>query len=186
MPQPTPAAAWPFQSSSMQASTAAASPAAVVDPARSVPYQPFGMIPKTTSGAVVAPDKSETVAAWLIAVMPLIMVGVAVLIVTQLGDYYTRFMQGGLVFIFALVTIALAVRDNRELRAAGHLAPASPAWVLLTPLVYLSVRSSRVRKETGHGSAPLWVWLIVVAAVVAGCLLLPEWLDKIVAVTSIF
>jgi tellurite resistance protein TehA-like permease len=159
---------------------------AAVDASNSVPYQPFGMIPKTTLGAVAPPDKAETVAVWFIAVMPLVMVGVAVLAVTQLPDYYTRFMQGGLLFIVALVSIALAVRDSRELRMAGHLSPASPAWILLTPLGYLIARSVRVHKETGHGSAPLWGWLVIVAAVTAAAVLLPEWLSRIVTATSLF
>ncbi|CAN5172679.1 hypothetical protein BH11ACT2_BH11ACT2_05370 [soil metagenome] len=182
---PVPPASWPFAPASVPTSVSVATDPAL-DPVNSVPYQPFGMIPKTTVGSIAPPDKAATVSVWLIAVMPLIMTAVAVVAVTQLPAYYTRFMQGGLLFIFALVTIALAVRDSRDLRSAGHLTPASPAWVLLTPFAYLVARSIRVHKETGHGTAPLWGWLVIVAAVVAAAALLPDWLEKIVTVTSLF
>jgi hypothetical protein len=151
-----------------------------------VPYQPFGMIPKVSAGATSRPERANTVSVWLIVILPLVMVGVAVLVVTQLGDYYTLFMQGALLFLFALLTIALGVRDRRELDQAGHPHPASPAWLLLTPLAYLVARTVAVRRTARGEGLPLLVWVLVVAGIAVAAFLVPgEWISAVVTTTGV-
>lgn len=150
-----------------------------------MPYQPFGMIPKITSGVVGPPDRINTAAVWLIVIMPLLMVATGVVVVLQLGDFYTRFMQGGLLFIFALATIGLAIRDRRDLADSGHLKTASPAWVLLTPLGYLIARAVEVRRQAGRSGGALVVWLLIVAAIVAAAFLLPEWFTLLISAAAV-
>ena len=165
--------------------TAVTSAEAPAENVHDMPYQPFGMIPKITSGVVGPPDRINTVAVWLIAIMPLLMVATGVVVVLQLGDFYTRFMQGGLVFIFALATIGLAIRDRRDLADSGHVKTASPAWVLLTPLAYLIARAVEVRRQAGRSGGALVVWLLIVAAIVAAAFLLPEWFTRLISAAAV-
>jgi hypothetical protein len=181
----TSATGWPFQPTAAVTGAAEGLDSSL-DTASGIPYHPFGMIPKISAGQAAPPDRSSTVSVWLIAVIPLVMVGVGLLAVTSFGEFYTRFMQGGLLFIFALATIALAVRDRRDLLNAGHASTASPAWILLTPLAYLVARSIVVYRSTRRGTAPLWVWLVLVAGITAAAFLLPDWLDRFVTVDSLF
>jgi hypothetical protein len=170
-------ASWPFQPK-QSVSTA-------FEPAGDVPYEPFGMIPKITAGTAAPPDRVQTWEVWAIALMPAVILGVAVAIVTQLAEFYTTFMQGGLAFIFVLITIALAVRDRRALVQFGHAKTAHPALILLTPLVYLLVRSVKAHGSAGRESAPLIVWLVLVAAISALAFAFPEWLTMIVSTSTL-
>ena len=75
----------------------------------------------------------------------------------------------GLVFAIALpylTTFALnvvsAIRDRAQLRSWGYIEAASPWWILLlAPLVYLIVRTVRVRAEVRRGIAPLVTYLVI-------------------------
>jgi hypothetical protein len=138
------------------------------------------------AGVAAPPDRVQTLEAWVIAILPLVMAAVGILVVSQLGDFYTVFMQGGLIFIFALLTVVLAVRDRRALVAYGHSRTASPAFVLLTPLVYLVVRTIKVRGSAGRESAPLLVWLLSAAIIVALGFLFPEWLPRFAMTSGLF
>jgi hypothetical protein len=151
-----------------------------------LPYQPFGMKQSVRAGTSAPPDRVQTWEAWAMAILPLVMVGVGILVVTQLADFYTVFMQGGLLFIFALITVVLAVRDKRALFAYGHTRTASPAWVLLTPLVYLIVRSVKARGSAGRESAPLIVWLVCTALVVGAAFAFPDWVGRFITTTGLY
>ena len=149
-------------------------------------YQPFGMVSRTKAGTVTKPTLVNTLSVWIIAITPLLMAGVAVGVVSYLAEFYTLFMQGGLVVIFAVATIAFAIRDQRELSAAGHLRTASPAWLLLTPLAYLISRTVEVKRQSGYAGGALLVWLLAVGAVVGAGFLFPEWITKIAVATGHF
>jgi hypothetical protein len=144
-------------------------------PSDAVPYQPFGMIPKVGVGQSSAPEKASTWSAWLLAVLPALIVAAAVFVVTQGAQFYTAFVQAGLLFVFIVGALALASRYSRDLLDAGHSRPAHPAWTLLTPIAYLIVRAKAVHDETNRGTGPLWLGLVVVAGIVAAGILLPEW-----------
>ena len=120
------------------------------------------------------PRLTYTAAAWALVLTPLVVVGAAVGLVTFAAGYYTSAVQLGLVALGAVASLLFALGDRRTLMANGHKRAASAAWILLTPLVYLTVRYIRTRSETRKGIATLLVWLLVAAGIAAGYVLLPE------------
>jgi len=138
-------------------------------------YQPFGMISAVRTGPVGPPEIAYTTAVWLQALLPLLVMGTAVSLVLWLPEFYSRFVQFGLVAVLVIATIGLAVSDYRTLTNAGHSRAAYPGWVLLTPLVYLSVRAARTKDEAQKGVAPLLVWFLAVGVAVALWFLIPNW-----------
>jgi hypothetical protein len=79
-----------------------------------------------------------------------------------------------LTIAFFIFTLIMGFQDRSRLRLLGHDQTASPWWVVLSPLVYLIVRSVRVRQCTGRrGSGPLTTYICLyiappIAIVVAG------------------
>jgi hypothetical protein len=81
---------------------------------------------------------------------------------------------------FWVFTFIMGFQDRARLRLLGHDTTASPWWIVLSPLVYLIVRSVRVRQCTGRrGSGPLTTYIclyiappiaIIVASVVTSAL----------------
>ena len=140
--------------------------------AEGLPYEPFGMVPKVSSGVAEPSSTVYTVAGWLLAFLPVFVGAAYYAVLTLLASSYTTFMQVGIAFIFVLLSLALASRDSQALKAAGHQRPAGPAWVLLSSLVYLIVRTVRVKSETGRGGILLLVWLMLVVALGAAAYLL--------------
>jgi len=141
-----------------------------------VPYQPFGMVP-TISRAAAASPPPETVytgSVWGIAVLPVVVVAAAYAVAVGASEFYSAFAQGGLAFIFVLVTVVLAARDRRELLDSGYRNAASPAWLLLTPLAYLLARSAHTAKAFSPGVLPLIVWVLGIAAIAAAAFTNPE------------
>jgi hypothetical protein len=70
--------------------------------------------------------------------------------------------------VFVLLVVS-AFFDSATLRSRGFTNPAHGAWVfLIAPLVYLSLRSSRVHKQVGKGNAPanLYVLALLLSVVV--------------------
>ena len=120
------------------------------------------------------PQLTYTGSVWSIVLMPLFVVGVAAAVALLAPAAFTPVVQLALVGGAAVLAVLLALIDRRQLAAAGHKNPASPAWMLLTPLVYLGVRYARTRKETRKGFATIAVWVLVVAALAAGSVLLPS------------
>lgn len=120
------------------------------------------------------PRLTYTAASWAIVLTPLVVVAAAVGLVTFATEYYTSVVQLGLVALGAVASLLFALGDRRTLMANGHKRAASAAWILLTPLVYLTVRYIRTRSETRKGIATLLVWLLVAAGIAAGYVLLPE------------
>lgn len=145
-----------------------------VNPHFAADYQPFGRVSEVRHGERQASDHRYTVSVWVMVLLPLIVVGVAYLLATYIPVVYTTFSQAILLALFVAATIALAVRDRYTLRREGHERPASPAWILLTPIAYVSARTAAVWRETGRAAAlPLIVLIAVIAAVAGGLVLLP-------------
>jgi hypothetical protein len=63
--------------------------------------------------------------------------------------------------------IAAATRDRSILDGFGYGRLPSRWWLLLGPPAYLSARSVRVRRQSGHGSAPLW-WYLSIVVILTG------------------
>jgi hypothetical protein len=140
---------------------------ASVDMPYVVPYTPFASTPSSVSGAPSAPDSAHTVSAWMIAVLPALLAGSLLAAATELGEFYTRFVQVGIVLVIVLMMLSLGVRDSREMREAGYKRTASPGLLLLTPPVYLIARYAVTKREVGHGAGPMILGLLVAALVAA-------------------
>lgn len=116
------------------------------------------------------PDEygTATASAWFIALWPLLTLAAAA------AAAYVAFyvapepsvagipVVAGLVVVPTLLTLLWAATDARKLRMLGH-RPASPAFALLGPLVYLIARRARV-----SGSGPLVTLLVLTVLAVGG------------------
>ncbi|HEU4807795.1 MAG TPA: DUF2510 domain-containing protein [Homoserinimonas sp.] len=68
-------------------------------------------------------------------------------------------------FAYFVFTFVMGFQDRARLRLLGHDETASPWWIVLSPLVYLIVRSIRVRQCTQRrGSGPLTTYLCLYVA----------------------
>jgi hypothetical protein len=107
------------------------------------------------------PTRSITISGVLIALSPVpqsaIILGLASLANSQVAVYVG-------VGITVLATIALAIADGVKLSTLGYHRPASWAWILLGPLVYICLRLVRTYKEAKRGLALLWIHVGVNAA----------------------
>jgi hypothetical protein len=135
------------------------------------------------------PAATGTAGAWLLAMSPLLtllfVVGVGALVLADPVSSVAA-VAAWLVTGLSLVWLVLAVlADFRRLGALGYTSRPSVFWIILGPLPYLISRTVHVHRATGHGSAPLWAYLVVSllvgaagAAIVlwasSGALVLPE------------
>lgn len=121
-----------------------------------------------TADIVYADEGTSTASAWFIALWPLLTL-VAAIAAAYVAFYVSPDPSvAGIPVIAALVGVPLllvlvwAATDARRLRSRG-LRPASPAFALLGPLVYLIARRTRV-----SGSGPLVTLILLTLAVVGG------------------
>ena len=152
----------------MVAANAPARPAfGAVNPSPTASYQPFGSSHAQRRGVRQQARRRHTVAAWLLAVLPVAPVLVALVVATLLPDFYGPLPQGLIIAAFIGASIGLAALDHRILSDDGHGVLASPAFAILPPL-YLGMRSALVRHETERSApTPAIVCLVVIAGVVA-------------------
>ena len=149
---------------------AVAAPATIPD---DIEYRPFGMTPRITTGTVEAPTHVNTGSVWLLAVLPTILLGAITALALLAAEFYTPFILGGLIFVSAIGSLALAVGDRRRLVQRDHRSTASPAWTLLTPLAYLVARAVRTRQQAGRGWAPAGVFVVLNLGGAAAVVLIP-------------
>jgi Protein of unknown function (DUF2510) len=122
------------------------------------------------------PTRSNTVWSWILAASPLYFIALSLIGVLVIAGQFSSgglaaatsvdFVVGLLVILGIVLVIVSAVRDSATLRRWGFIKPASGAWVLLSTLVYLILRTVRVYRETRHGIAP--IIFFVIASFVAG------------------
>jgi hypothetical protein len=179
IPSPQPA---PTPTPVAHSSTVAQAPAVIpaVEPIER-PYVPFQNSWNTSTGQygpvqeIARPMRSSTVGVWLLAtsyfwisvigfiagvISALVLGGQSVEINGQLTSSGVILEVTVWVVAWILMIIAGA-RDNVRLRQLGYLSSTSPAWLLLLPpLVYLIIRTVRVRSESGRGAAPLVFYLV--------------------------
>lgn len=118
------------------------------------------------------PSRWGTASVWLLAFSPWIAVlfmGALVLLVAFGVQEFQLYAAAALP---SLVTLALAQRDHKRLRAWGHTNVAHWAWSLLGVPAYLIARSVVLRTHTGVGSLPLWIWVVNLFAAAGACLVL--------------
>lgn len=104
--------------------------------------------------------RSYTFASWVLAAFSVIQVVFAYLVVVVMNQPTNRPVMAVIWFGGLLVAAGFAGYDRLQLKASGHERPAAGWWALLTPLVYLLIRWSRTRKETGKGALLVLVWLL--------------------------
>jgi hypothetical protein len=127
--------------------------------------------PGTPYAAGTAPS-TNTLGAWVIALLPLVQLLGTLLVVSAAGSSGTN--VGVILAILALpyfVSIPFAISDQRALKRHGYDNPASWAWVFASGPIYLIARAIRIVMRAGNGFAPILVWgalvLLQVGSVVA-------------------
>lgn len=127
--------------------------------------QPFSfdsveVAPEAAPERTLIPKRTYSFASWLMSM--LVPLALAVLIVLmQVPDLSVSAELGWGIGAAALVIgVLLAFLDSAALARWGHARTASPLWALLTPMVYLSLRSVATRRETGHGRAVILAWVL--------------------------
>ncbi|CAN5140393.1 hypothetical protein BH11ACT3_BH11ACT3_18020 [soil metagenome] len=118
----------------------------------------LAIVKSDAAAATVTPRavRTSTIPAWLLGISPIF-----AFVVTVVGAFVYLYVSPsplvlGLVAALWLIGLLWAVADQRTVAARG-LAATSPAWALLTPLVYLIMRRRRVA-----GSGPLIAFLAVI------------------------
>ncbi len=111
-------------------------------------------------GADEEEPPTSTASAWLIALWPVFTLAAAAAAAYLYFYVQPELYVLGLGAVPLLLTVLWAIADARRLRQLGH-RPASPAFALLGPFVYLVARRVRVR-----GSGPLVAFLIFTAIAV--------------------
>ncbi|MFN4002629.1 MAG: hypothetical protein ACK4HH_10935, partial [Microcella sp.] len=152
-------------------STSFAQPTSAVDLA-SVDYEPMTRTwgSKRPAGQARAVTGVTTGGAWMLALSPLLHLGLAALgwLLTDGGaSTNTPFVAGGLGLASLLWVVLGTLTDYRRLGALGHEFRPSPAWVLLGPFFYLLVRAIHVFRTTRSGTAPTWVYVVTAVLVSA-------------------
>lgn len=134
--------------------------------------------PEAFWGSTPARGQGNTVPGWVLALAPLIAVGAAYAAV--IGAESIGIALGPLPLLAGaglgvIIALAAALTDPGSLRRRGYDEPVSGLWVLLSPLVYLVLRSARVHREGGRSWLMVPVHLVAVAGatVVALTMLLP-------------
>jgi hypothetical protein len=127
-------------------------------------YVPFGgrsWKAESVFGEHQAPVRRNTAGAWGLALSPwIVLVASAAVVVLTLFAHELWWTAVAAAVLPLLVTITMATRDRLRLSEYGYVRRPALGWVLLTPLVYLIVRTVHVRRENGGGSAPLWFYLV--------------------------
>lgn len=92
--------------------------------------------------------------------------------ITQLefsqGSGYLTLQAIGLL-VYA-VCVVIAVFDYLALKARGVVRPFPWAWTFLSAVVYVIGRAVVVRRRTGSGFAPMWVYIVATAVSLTGVL----------------
>jgi hypothetical protein len=209
-PQPTPHPTPTVLATPTFTPIATATPATEADPTER-PYVPFQNSWNSTGyaaqpGDFARPMQWNTGGVWVLATSTLwssivagalvfvyfLLFGTNQLISVSTGTTATSTaleLELGIGAIGILLLLFAASRDRARLRSFGYLQLTSVWWVLLVaPLVYLIIRTIRVRRESGHGLAPLVFYLvsyvgIIVLGIVAA-VAIPAFLASRVAASS--
>lgn len=137
-----------------------------------VPFDGRSWKSESVFGEHQAPARSNTAGAWGLAFLPwLVLFASAAVVVLTLFAHQLWWTAVAAAILPLLVAVAMATRDRLRLADYGYVRRPALGWVLLTPLIYLIVRTVLVRRESGKGSAPLWGYLVncvLVLAALAG------------------
>jgi hypothetical protein len=123
-----------------------------------------------TDTAALGLRGSITGPAWLLAFMPVITVGLAVLagIIAVAGFPATpHWSLVGVPLVAYPLTVLVALGDIRQLHALRHPRVASWRWSLLGAPLYLIMRTRALRPVRRSGWAPMWVAVGTAVAITA-------------------
>lgn len=150
--------------------------------------------PAARTLALKSPDGTKTGTVWIWLIVLLTLVGIIPFFLVDWKDYLDTVLasQSGsfgystsglygtpvdaisqlLNFVMYGITVALAALDVRALKARGVQQPFHWAFAFLTSIVYVIGRSVVVKRRTGQGLAPLWVYITITALqIIAGVVL---------------
>jgi hypothetical protein len=85
------------------------------------------------------------------------------------GTLYTNAYVVSEYLVLFIFYFLAAITDRSKLKKMGYLKTASPLWMLIfffAPLVYLIIRTVRVKTESGRGLAPLIFYLVTFVVLV--------------------
>ncbi len=134
--------------------------------------QPAAVHAPGTPYATGTAPSTNTLGAWVIALLPLVQLLGTLLVVSAAGSGGTN--VGVILTILALpyfISIPFAISDQRALKKHGYDNPASWLWVFASGPIYLIARAIRIVMRAGNGFAPILVWgalvLLQIGSVVA-------------------
>jgi hypothetical protein len=113
-------------------------------------------------------ESSSTFWVWVIAISPILAAGGIGYVLKTSGLSFSTWMLPVAIVAPYVVILLLAIADRSSLEQLGHEEPASWGWAALTAPVYLLVRASATRRETGTGSGPAVTWFVSVVVAVIG------------------
>jgi hypothetical protein len=117
----------------------------------------------------------STASVWIIAITPLIALISQFVALTIAPAAVTQIVSLAVSAAIVVVVIVAAIMDAVTLRRR-ELPSASPAWLLLTPLVYLGVRLFVLRREGFRYPAPIVVFVLsLLIGSAAGSYLISIW-----------
>lgn len=151
-------------------------------------YMPFGSIREEGhQGHRSNPELRYTLSIWLLAVLPALLLAGAYALATFMPVLYTTFAQVLMIVLFLVASVVLAAVDRRALRIDGHVSVASPGLALLTPLVFLPVRTVLTARETDRGTmAPLVLLLLIAAGIAAALVFVPGLVSLLLTATALY
>jgi hypothetical protein len=137
--------------------------------------------PATRTLALKAPDGTKTGTVWIWLINALLVVGMIPFFLVDWAAYVDSTMVGSITgdptaqlgmyttpgyvvsqlsgFVIYGLTVVFAALDVRVLKARGVQQPFHWAFAFLTSIVYVIGRSVVVKRRTGGGLAPLWVYI---------------------------
>ncbi|WP_167050788.1 DUF2510 domain-containing protein [Salinibacterium sp. ZJ77] len=111
---------------------------------------------------------------WIIAVMPVIMLVLAMMFLLAGNAGADSSLFAGLILGGSyLATVILAAIDQAMLKRMGHTRTANWDWAFLGAPVYLIARMSNVVRETGRGLRPFMTWSGFAIVLIASALMVP-------------
>jgi hypothetical protein len=149
----------------------------------SVDYEPMTRTwgSQRGTGSTRAASSASTSGSWMLALSPLLLLGVGALgwwLTDGATTPTTPYVLGGLAGLSVLWIVVGAISDFRRLGTLGHEHRASVTWILAGPFFYLLVRGIHVHRTLRAGTAPTWVFVILMLVVAVGAsalsLLLPR------------
>jgi Protein of unknown function (DUF2510) len=149
----------------------AQNPAAATAASAAVAQPAAAHVPGTPYAQGTAPS-TNTLGAWIIALLPLVQLLGTLLVVSAAGSGGTNVgVILTILFVPYFISIPFAVSDMRALKLHGYDHPASWLWVFLSGPIYLIARAIRIVMRAGNGFAPILVWgalvLLQIGSVVA-------------------